>query len=148
MYKQHPYRYDGKFYANVDGNMVEISKEIAQAMDAHYKRWVRQQQADKKNEVIVESAFGNEVDEYEVMNTVPDENADVEKQVLEQIEYEELHKKINRLSSEERFLIYGIYFENLPYQKIADLLGITKGTVSKKLQKVLQKMRAMYEEEN
>lgn len=148
MYKQHPYRYDGKFYANVDGNMVEISKEIAQAMDAHYKRWVRQQQADKQNEVIVESAFGNEVDEYEVMNTVPDENADVEKQVLEQIEYEELHKKINRLSSEERFLIYGIYFENLPYQKIADLLGITKGTVSKKLQKVLQKMRAMYEEEN
>ena len=148
MYKQHPYRYDGKFYANVDGNMVEISKEIAQAMDAHYKRWVRQQQADKQNEVIVESAFGNEVDEYEVMNTVPDEDADVEKQVLEQIEYEELHKKINRLSSEERFLIYGIYFENLPYQKIADLLGITKGTVSKKLQKVLQKMRAMYEEEN
>lgn len=91
MYKQHPYRCDGKFYVNVDEKIVEVSKEVAQVMDAHYKRWVRQQQADKQNEVIVESAFGNEVDEYEVMNTIPDTNADVEKQVMEQIEYEELH---------------------------------------------------------
>ncbi len=26
MYIEHPYKYDGKYYANVDGKMIEITK--------------------------------------------------------------------------------------------------------------------------
>ena len=33
MYIEHPYKYDGKYYANVDGKMIEITKEVAYAMN-------------------------------------------------------------------------------------------------------------------
>ena len=29
MYIEHPYKYDGKYYANVDGKMIEITKEVS-----------------------------------------------------------------------------------------------------------------------
>ena len=32
MYVQHPYKYEGKYYAKIDGVFYEISKEVAMAM--------------------------------------------------------------------------------------------------------------------
>lgn len=37
MYIEHPYKYDGKYYANVDGKMIEITKEVAYAMNNFYR---------------------------------------------------------------------------------------------------------------
>ncbi|MFR3903761.1 hypothetical protein [Hominisplanchenecus sp.] len=37
MYIEHPYFYDGKYYANVDGPMIEITKEVAYAMNNFYR---------------------------------------------------------------------------------------------------------------
>ena len=37
MYIEHPYKYDGKFYANVDGKMIEITKEVAYVMNNFYR---------------------------------------------------------------------------------------------------------------
>ncbi len=33
MYIEHPYFYEGKYYANIDGEMIEITKEVAYAMN-------------------------------------------------------------------------------------------------------------------
>ena len=33
MYIEHPYFYEGKYYANIDGEMIEITKEVAYAME-------------------------------------------------------------------------------------------------------------------
>ena len=38
MYIEHPYKYDGKYYANVDGKMIEITKEVAYAMNNFYRK--------------------------------------------------------------------------------------------------------------
>ncbi|MDO4650947.1 MAG: hypothetical protein Q4B26_20105 [Eubacteriales bacterium] len=32
MYVQHPYKFEGKYYAQIDGVFYEISKEVARAM--------------------------------------------------------------------------------------------------------------------
>ena len=37
MYVQHPYKYEGKYYAKIDGVFYEISKEVAMAMFADYR---------------------------------------------------------------------------------------------------------------
>ena len=37
MYVQHPYKYEGKYYAKIDGIFYEISKEVAMAMFAEYR---------------------------------------------------------------------------------------------------------------
>ena len=33
MYIEHPYFYEGKYYANIDGEMIEVTKEVAYAMN-------------------------------------------------------------------------------------------------------------------
>ena len=37
MYVQHPYKFEGKYYAQIDGVFSEISKEVAMAMFADYR---------------------------------------------------------------------------------------------------------------
>jgi len=37
MYVQHSYKYEGKYYAKIDGVFYEISKEVAMAMFAEYR---------------------------------------------------------------------------------------------------------------
>lgn len=37
MYVQHPYKFEGKYYAKIDGVYYEISKEVAMAMFADYR---------------------------------------------------------------------------------------------------------------
>lgn len=37
MYVQHPYKFEGKYYAKIDGVFYEISKKVAMAMFADYR---------------------------------------------------------------------------------------------------------------
>ena len=37
MYIEHPYFYEGKYYANIDGEMIEVTKEVAYAMNNFYR---------------------------------------------------------------------------------------------------------------
>ena len=37
MYIEHPYFYEGKCYANIDGEIIEITKEVAYAMNNFYR---------------------------------------------------------------------------------------------------------------
>ena len=37
MYIEHPYFYEEKYYANIDGEMIEITKEVAYAMNNFYR---------------------------------------------------------------------------------------------------------------
>ena len=37
MYIEHPYFYEVKYYANIDGEMIEITKEVAYAMNNFYR---------------------------------------------------------------------------------------------------------------
>ena len=37
MYIEHSYFYEGKYYANIDGEMIEITKEVAYAMNNFYR---------------------------------------------------------------------------------------------------------------
>ena len=37
MYVEHPYFYEGKYYANIDREMIEITKEVAYAMNNFYR---------------------------------------------------------------------------------------------------------------
>ena len=37
MYIEHPYFYEGKYYANIDGEMIKITKEVPYAMNNFYR---------------------------------------------------------------------------------------------------------------
>ena len=40
MYVEHPYKFNDKFYAKVDGKFYEITKEVAKAMLSAYRNEV------------------------------------------------------------------------------------------------------------
>ena len=101
MYIEHPYFYEGKYYANIDGE-------------------------------------GFMIEDF------PDPNCDVEHCVLTKMEQQDIHKVINQLNSEERMIIYGIFFENKTQTQMAEIMGISRQMLSYKLKSTLNKMREMY----
>ena len=50
MYVEHPYKFNDKFYAKVDGKFYEITREVAKAMLSAYRNEVYRNH-DKKNKV-------------------------------------------------------------------------------------------------
>ena len=56
MYIEHPYFYEGKYYANIDGEMIEITKEVAYAMNNFYR-------SSKAKKVEIKNELGSVVDD-------------------------------------------------------------------------------------
>ena len=74
----------------------------------------------------------------------PDLNCDVEHCVLTKMEQQDIHTVIYQLNSEERMIIYGIFFENKTQTQMAEIMGISRQMLSYKLKSTLNKMREMY----
>ena len=113
MYIEHPYFYEGKYYANIDGEMIEITKEVAYAMNNFY-RSSKAKKVEIKNELgeVVDKMLrevpysGQSIDgEGFMIEDFPDLNCDVEHSVLTKMEQQDIHKVINQLNSEERMII-------------------------------------------
>ena len=51
-----------------------------------------------------------------------------------------------RASLQEQFIIKSIYFDDMKQKDVAEILGVTKGALSQRLNTILRKMRNMYME--
>ena len=145
MYIEHPYFYEGKYYANIDGEMIEITKEVAYAMNNFY-RSSKAKKVEIKNELgeVVDKMLrevpysGQSIDEEGFMiEDFPDLNCDVEHSVLTKMEQQDIHKVIDQLNTEERMIIYGIFFENKT--QMAEIMGISRQVLAYKLMVNVQK---------
>lgn len=155
MYIEHPYQYGGKYYAKVDGEFIEITKEVAYAMNNFYRSSMPKTLAIKneKGEVIGKilreipySAAAGEDDKF-MIEDFPDRHCNVEETVMNQVEGQEMkeaiHEAISGLDEEERTLIYAIYFEGKTQLEMADIMGISRQVLAYKLKKILIKMQTM-----
>ena len=132
MYIEHPYFYEGKYYANIDGEMIEITKEVAYAMNNFYR-------SSKAKKVEIKNELGEVVDK--MLREVPYSGQSIDG---EGFMIEDFHTVINQLNSEERMIIYGIFFENKTQTQMAEIMGISRQMLSYKLKSTLNKMREMY----
>ena len=71
MYIEHPYFYEGKYYANIDGEMIEITKEVAYMS----KRKLTKEMAD----AFVDSIIIHGKYDYEIKLVYDDQFADLQK---------------------------------------------------------------------
>ncbi|MFR5151997.1 MAG: sigma factor-like helix-turn-helix DNA-binding protein [Ruminococcus sp.] len=55
-------------------------------------------------------------------------------------------KRSTKLSLREQFIIKSIYFDDMKQKDVAEILGVTKGALSQRLNTILRKMRNMYME--
>ena len=154
MYIEHPYKYDGKYYANVDGKMIEITKEVAYAMNNFYRsnqprkieiKNEKGEVVERKLREIPYSETNGQDYEFSIED-FPDYSCDVEDSVLSSVERLDIHKVITQLDAEERMIIYGIYFENKTQVQLARIMGVSRQVLAYKLNTILNKMRRMYQE--
>ncbi|WP_147330242.1 sigma-70 family RNA polymerase sigma factor [Blautia obeum] len=159
MYVEHPYKFNDKFYAKVDGEFYEITKEVAKAMLSAYRneiyrsrKWNPEDSKDVKRKTkrteILDCVFSENVDGIGVEDLPDVMQRSVEDLVIMETEATELHKKIEKLSEQEQFIIKSIYFDGIKQVELAKLLGISKVRMSQKVNAILKKMRKMYEAEN
>lgn len=78
MYIEHPYFYEGKYYANIDGEMIEITKEVAYAMNNFYR-------SSKAKKVEIKNELGEVVDK--MLREVPYSGQSIDgERILERME--------------------------------------------------------------
>ena len=97
---------------------------------------------------ILDCVFSENVDGIGVEDLPDVMQRSVEDLVIMETEATELHKKIEKLSEQEQFIIKSIYFDGIKQVELAKLLGISKVRMSQKVNAILKKMRKMYEAEN
>ena len=142
MYVEHPYKFNDKFYAKVDGKFYEITREVAKAMLSAYRNEVYRS---TKWTELLDCVFSENTDGIGVQD-LPDEcQRSVEDLVILQAESAELHQNIAKLSEHEQFIIKSIYFDGMKQVELAKKLGISKVRMSQKVSAILKKMRKMYE---
>lgn len=152
MYIEHPYFYNDKYFAKVDGKFIEITKEVAYAMNNFYRssKPKKVEVKNKKGEVI--EKVNREIPysdtkyyDYDLsIEDLPDYSCNVEDSVISTLEQKDIHKIIEQLNSEEKLIIYGIYFENKSQVEVARMLGISRQMLAYKLKATLNKMRKKY----
>ncbi len=154
MYIEHPFFYDGKYFAKVDGEFIEISKEVAYAMNNFY-RSSKPKTVDKtddkgnvierkRREVPCSETLGDEG--YSLIESIPDLFCDVAEEAVSRVVGEDVNRAIDRLSEIEKIIVRGIYFEDMTQEEVSRLLGISYQAVSKRLKAILAKMRNLLNE--
>ena len=70
----------------------------------------------------------------------------IEKEYLEKIDKEKLLSCIDRLSDDDKNLIYFRFVNEMGFKNISKLLGITEEAAKKRSQRILKKLRLYYKE--
>lgn len=70
----------------------------------------------------------------------------IEKEYLEKVDKEKLLSCIDRLSDDDKNLIYFRFVNEMKFKDISELLGITEEAAKKRGQRILKKLRLYYKE--
>ena len=135
MYVEHPYKFNDKFYAKVDGKFYEITREVDPETMTRKTKWTE----------LLDCVFSENTDGIGVQDLPDEGQRSVEDLVILQAESAELHQNIAKLSEHEQFIIKSIYFDGMKQVELAKILGISKVRMSQKVSAILKKMRKMYE---
>ncbi len=156
MYIEHPYLYEGKYYAKVDNQFIEITKEVAYAMNNFYRNSLPKKVDIKDENGEIVERVRREISYSEAndlsgesdfsIQTFPDNSTNVEDIVIGDIERQELLQLIETLSDDERYIIDSIYYKDELQKDIADKMNISQQMVAYKLKMALKKLRYRLEE--
>lgn len=83
----------------------------------------------------------------EMFDSILDEDAEVENDLVDRQDIEIIRACINKLSSEHKSVILAYYYDNLKVEDIAELLEISVGTVKSRLHSARKKLKNYIEEQ-
>ena len=129
-----------KYYIRVPEALVEVSEDVYKAfwkMDRHARTL---EEKDARNHVFSYDAF--DTDETLGAEMFADQNAsNIEEQVIADMMTSELKRCIALLPEEDQKLIQAIYYDGLSEAAAGKRLGISQSRISKKKDRILQKLQ-------
>lgn len=125
-----------------DFQNLENKQKKEAPVDQKDKKWKRK----TKRCEILDCAFSANSDGLSIADMADDTQMSMEEMVILKEESRILHEKIDKLSLQEQFIIKSIYFDDMKQKDVAEILGVTKGALSQRLNTILRKMRNMYME--
>lgn len=117
----------------VQNEVVEVSDELYEFMESDRKRQTAEERSDRRH--LSKSSF----ETVEVKQEYSSRK--FENQIFHRLDLQKLREAMQQLNDEERRLIEMYYLDEMTMQEIADVFGISKMAVSKRHQKILDKMR-------
>ena len=118
----------------VQNEVVEVSDELYEFMESDRKRQAAEERSDRRH--LSKSSF----ETVEVKQEYSSRK--FENQIFHRLDLQKLREAMQQLNDEELRLIEIYYWDEMNMQEIADVFGISKMAVSKRHQKILDKMRA------
>ena len=118
----------------VQNEVVEVSNELYEFMESDRKRQAAEERSDRRH--LSKSSF----ETVEVKQEYSSRK--FENQIFHRLDLQKLREAMQQLNDEERRLIEMYYWDEMTMQEISDVFGISKMAVSKRHQKILDKMRA------
>ena len=85
-------------------------------------------------------------DDIELIETIVDEETDVEADAMHNLDLETLRNALHTLTREEYRIIYLLYLAKVPMseQEIAERLGISQQAISKRKKAIFAKLRNFF----
>lgn len=121
------------------GNNISVSKEVAEFLETDRKRQAAEERSDRRHTSKSESEPVPATTQGVTFSDPTWTSA------LRNLTLEKLHKVIDTLTPEERTLIHMYFYEKQTMEQIANSFGISKMAVSKRLKKLLRRMRELME---
>lgn len=134
----------GKYYINVQGNLIEVSQEIYQAYHSMERHRKTLDEKDRRNRRVLYSALDTEEmlgEEMLIDRTAPS----IEEIVVSRLLYEKLHQCLELLPKGERKLIQALYFEGISERQLSKRIKIPHMTIHDRKAKALEKLRKWME---
>lgn len=122
------------------------NKEIPVNEDVYKAYW----KGVRKERYFAESDMHNHIVSYDALDTEEMNGCDmfqyksqppVEEQVIGTLETEQLYSALKRLSAEETYIIWQLYFYDVSLRKLAQKLNLPLSTLHYRHHKILQKLR-------
>lgn len=128
---------DDNKYIYVKGKKIYVSDELYKAYKKQINHEAHLNKMDRKHRV-----YGFE--DYKIdLNSISDENVDIENIIETKMLIEDLHRALSNLNEEERNLIKLLYFDDKTLIEVAKQRNTNPMKISRLRNKVLEKLRKL-----
>lgn len=128
---------DDRKYIYIKGKKIYVSDKIYKAYKKQINHEAHLSRLDRKHQV-----YGFE--DYKLdLNSIVDENVDIEKIIETKMRIEDLYRALDSLNDEERKLIEALYFEDKTLTEVAKQVDTNPMKISRLRNKILEKLRKL-----
>ena len=139
----------GRFFIKLPSLSAESNDDaiVIESNETQYRQWCREENHKhylkrfKKGYTVISYHAMQTDDECYGEELLPDDSVDVEATVEMIMALENLADAMTKLSAEEKWLIYEYFSHEKDQPGIAAMLGITQQAVSKRVARIIEKLR-------